>query len=74
MEKNKIIHRGNDRRAIAVGNALGLSFDGMQDKYYQFTIQQDPGRGITFYTMTLCHVERRLKEKLREFGIKERVR
>lgn len=69
----KIEHRGTDPEAIAIGESLGLSFDGMQEDYYQFTVQQGPekAKGITFYVKNLSEVESRLKDKLKEFGISQ---
>ena len=65
-----IKHRGTDPKAIAVGERLGLSFDGMQNSLYQFTVQTPPeAKDITFYVMKLSDVDRRLKEKFKQFGL-----
>lgn len=67
-----IQHRGDDPKAIAIGESLGLSFDGMMADSYQFTVQQGPpsSKDITFYVKDLSEVEGRLKEKFEEFGVK----
>jgi len=67
----KLQHRGKDPEAIKVAERLGLSFDGMQDHQFQFTVQrgQKGAKGITFYVKDLNKVEERLKEKLKDFGL-----
>ena len=67
----RIKHRGADAEAMAIGESLGLSFDGMQEKDYQFTVQEGPegAAGITFYVKELTEVEGRLKEKFEEFNV-----
>ncbi len=54
-----------------IARKLGLTFDGMQNEYYQFTVVEGPeeAKDITFYVTDLSQVEARLKEKLKEFGI-----
>ena len=67
----KLQHRGKDPEAIKVAERFGLSFDGMQDHQYQFTVQEGPkgAKGITFYVKNLSEIEGRLKEKLEQFGL-----
>ena len=69
-----IKHRGTDPKAIEIGERFGLSFDGMQGRAYQFTVQEGPegSKGITFYVTKLSDVESRLKEKFRHFGLSPR--
>jgi len=73
MSKQSIEHRGKDPEAIQVAEHYGLSFDGMQDYLYQFTVRRGPAaaRNITFYIRNLSDaaVLRRLKEKYVQFGV-----
>lgn len=71
MEAKPVKHRGSDPDAIAAGEKYGLTFDGMQGDSYQFTVVNGPkgSKGITFYVEDLTEIDRRLKEKLKEFGI-----
>ena len=71
--KFPITHRGADPEAIAAGEKLGLSFDGMMARQYQFTVQRGPAgsQGITFYVKRLSNVRQRLLEKFTEFGIED---
>jgi len=71
LQKMEASHRGSDPAAIAIGEKLGLAFDGMQNDSYQFTVVRGPdkAKGITFYVTDLARVESRLKEKFKEFGI-----
>ena len=64
-------HRGIDPEAIKVAEKFGLLFDGMMDRYYQFTTSDKYSpefRGITFVVDDLTKIEGRLKVKLIEFG------
>ncbi len=68
----KLHHRGTDPEAIKVAEEYGLLFDGMFDKYYEFTTGDnfDPTfRGITFIVENLSEVGVRLKEKLELFRL-----
>lgn len=67
----RIQHRGSDPKAIMTGEPLGLSFDGMLEDMYQFTVQRGPrgSEGITFYVRDLAEVEGRLQEKFEQFKV-----
>ncbi len=51
--------------AKKIAEELGLTFDGMQGEFYQFSTKEM----ITFYVEDLTQVKARLKERLIEFGI-----